>query len=100
MKKISIIGAGNVGTSAALYIAEKRLGHITLVDVREGLAHGKAIDLMQAAPLREYDIEIRGSSDFMDLMYSDVVVVTAGLPLNVPGTTNLLKVIELGPVEP
>jgi malate dehydrogenase len=78
MKKISIIGAGNVGTSAALYIAEKRLGHITLVDIREGLARGKAMDLMQAAPLREYDIEIRGSSDFMDLMYSDVVVVTAG----------------------
>lgn len=78
MKHISIIGAGNVGTSAALYIAEKHLGRITLLDIREGLARGKALDLMHAAPLRDYDMEIRGSSDFLDLMYSDVVVVTAG----------------------
>lgn len=78
MKKIAIIGAGNVGTSAALYIAEKRLGHVSLIDIKEGLARGKAMDLIQAAPLRDYDIEIRGSSDFMDLMYANVVVVTAG----------------------
>jgi len=78
MKKIAIIGAGNVGTSAALYIAEKRLGHVTLLDLKRGLARGKAMDLMQAAPLRDYDIDIQGSDDFLVLMYADVVVVTAG----------------------
>lgn len=78
MKKISIIGAGNVGTSAALYLAEKNLGHIQLVDVKEGLAGGKAMDLKQAAPLRHYDVDIRGSSDLDSIAGSQVIVIAAG----------------------
>ncbi len=78
MKKITIIGAGNVGTSAALYIAEKNLGDVHLIDIQPGLARGKALDLMQAAPIRDYDIRITGSDDFADMADSDVIVVTAG----------------------
>ena len=78
MKKVGIIGSGNVGTNAAFYIAEKRVADVCLIDVIEGLAEGKSLDLMEAAPIRGYDIEIRGSSAPEDLANSEVVVVTAG----------------------
>jgi malate dehydrogenase len=78
MKKVSIIGSGNVGTNAAFYIAEKRVADVFLIDVIEGLAEGKSLDLMEAAPIRGYDVEIRGSSVPGDLVDSAVVVVTAG----------------------
>src|SRR4030043_1025865 len=79
MKKVSIIGGGNVGSSTALYLAEKRIADIHLIDVIEGLAEGKALDAEEAAPIRHYDIELRGSTDFSNLKDSDVVVVTAGI---------------------
>jgi malate dehydrogenase len=79
MRKVSIIGSGNVGSSTALYLAEKRIADVFLFDVVEGLPEGKALDAEEGAPIRRYDIEIRGTEDFSQLVDSDVVVVTAGI---------------------
>ncbi len=78
MKKISIIGAGNVGANAAFYIAEKNFADVMLIDIVKGKAKGKALDLMEAAPIRSYDAKISGSDDFKDITGSDVVIITAG----------------------
>ncbi len=78
MKKVTIIGSGNVGVSSALYIAEKRIGDVVLIDIVEGLAKGRALDSQQSAPVRRYDTNIKGTTDFAEMADSDVVVVTAG----------------------
>jgi malate dehydrogenase len=78
MKKVSIIGAGNVGANAAFYIGEKNFADVMLVDVVEGRAKGKALDLMEAAPVRYYDAKIDGSDKIEDIVGSEVVVITAG----------------------
>ncbi len=80
MAKVTIIGSGNVGATSALYIAEKRIADVLLIDVVEGLARGKALDAIEAAPLRHYDTYIEGTEDFSAMVDSDVVVVTAGMP--------------------
>ena len=79
MNKVSIIGSGNVGSATALYLAEKKIADIYLIDIAEGLSEGKALDAEESAPIRKYDIEIRGTTDFSELAGSDVVVVTAGI---------------------
>ena len=78
MKKVSIIGAGNVGANAAFYIGEKNFADVMLVDIVEGRAKGKALDLMEAAPVRYYDAKISGSDSIEDIAGSEVVVITAG----------------------
>ncbi len=78
--KISIIGAGNVGASCALWAAAKELGDIVLVDIVEGVAKGKALDLAQCGPIERFDSRITGGSDYAATKDSDVVVITAGLP--------------------
>ncbi len=78
MKKVSIIGAGNVGANAAFYIGEKNFADVMLVDSVEGRAKGKALDLMEAAPMRYYDAKIDGSDSIADIAGSEVVVITAG----------------------
>ena len=78
-KKVSIIGAGNVGTATILYLAEKGVGDLVLVDVVDGLPTGKALDVSQSGPMRRYDVNIMGSNDFGATAGSDVVVITAGL---------------------
>lgn len=78
MAKVTIIGSGNVGAAAALYIAEKRIADVVLIDIAEGLAYGRAMDAIEAAPLRKYDTWINGTVDFSKMSDSDVVVVTAG----------------------
>jgi malate dehydrogenase len=90
--KISVVGAGNVGASAALYLAEAEMGDVTLVDIVEGVAKGKALDLLEAGPVRGYDTMIEGSGDMRSVAGSDLIVVTAGLPRK-PGMsrTDLLK---------
>jgi malate dehydrogenase len=77
--KVSVIGAGNVGAKAVYYIAEKNLADIVMVDVVDGLARSKALDFLHAAPLRGYEVTIRGSTDFAEIEGSDVVVITAGI---------------------
>ena len=80
--KISIIGAGNVGATCAHWAAAKELGDIVLLDIpeKEGVAKGKALDLMQCGPIEEFDSRVTGTSDYKDIAGSDVVVITAGLP--------------------
>lgn len=78
--KISIIGAGQVGATAALRIAEKQLAkEVVLVDIVEGLAKGKALDMAQAAHVEGHDVKIIGGEDFSLIKDSDIVVCTAGL---------------------
>jgi malate dehydrogenase len=78
MKRISIIGAGNVGTNTAFFIAEKRTAEVLLVDIKDGVAAGKSLDLMEAGPVRDYATSIRGTVKIGDIAGSDVVIITAG----------------------
>ena len=80
--KVSVIGAGNVGASCAMWAAEKELGDVVLLDIpdRVGVAQGKAIDLWCCGPIERFDSKIIGTSDYKDIAGSDVVVLTAGLP--------------------
>lgn len=77
--KITIIGAGNVGATAAHWALSRRLGNIVLLDVMEGIPQGKALDLWQAGPLDGYAGTVTGSNDYTDSANSDVVIITAGL---------------------
>jgi malate dehydrogenase len=78
VKHVSIVGGGNVGTNTAFFVAENRAASVTLVDVREGITTGKALDLMEAAPIRGYDTRIQGSDRIQSIEGSDVVVIAAG----------------------
>jgi malate dehydrogenase len=78
-KKITIIGAGNVGATAAHWAASRRLGDVVLLDVVEGIPQGKALDLLQAGPVDEFSNIVTGSNDYKDSADSDVVIITAGL---------------------
>jgi len=84
--KISVIGAGNVGSLTAMRIAQDGLGDVLLIDVVKGRAHGKAMDLEDARPLLKYNYHIKGCDDISELKGSDIVVVTAGLA-RTPGMT-------------
>lgn len=78
-KKLTVVGAGNVGATAAHWAASKELGDIVLLDVVEGVPQGKALDLMQAAPVEGYDCFITGTNNYEDTADSDVVIITAGI---------------------
>ena len=78
-KKITIIGAGNVGATAAHWALVRRLGDVVLLDVMEGIPQGKALDLWQSGPLDGYPGNMMGSNDYADTKDSDVVIITAGL---------------------
>lgn len=78
--KISVIGAGFVGSTAAHWAASKELGDVTLIDINEGAAQGKALDLMQSSPVEGFDSFVQGGSDYALTKDSDVVIITAGLP--------------------
>lgn len=88
MSKITVVGAGNVGASAALYLAEAELGDVVMVDIAEGVAKGKGLDLLEAGPVRGYDSFTEGSGDMKAVAGSDVVIVTAGFPRK-PGMSRL-----------
>jgi malate dehydrogenase len=79
-KKVSIVGAGNVGATAAHWIAAKELADVVLIDVVEGVPQGKALDLLEAMPIAKQDVNIIGSNDYAATVHSDVVVITAGIP--------------------
>ena len=78
MKRISIIGSGNVGTNTAFFIAERRATDVLLVDIKDGVAAGKSLDLMEAGPLRGYVTSIRGTVRIDDIAGSDIVIIAAG----------------------
>jgi len=79
-RKVSIIGAGNVGASAAERIVQRRLADVVMVDIIEGLPQGKALDLNEAGPVDGYDFRLAGSNGYEETRDSDVVVITSGLP--------------------
>lgn len=78
-KKITIIGAGNVGATAAHWAASRNLGDVVLLDVVEGVPQGKALDLLQSGPVDGFNNRLIGSNDYADSANSDVVIITAGL---------------------
>ncbi|MBN2516513.1 MAG: malate dehydrogenase [Deltaproteobacteria bacterium] len=84
--KVSVVGAGFVGTMAAQRIAEKNLADVVLVDIIEGIPQGKALDMVQSSALEEIDVTIKGTNEFSHMEGSDIVVVTAGFP-RTPGMT-------------
>ncbi|NJK78865.1 MAG: malate dehydrogenase [Chloroflexaceae bacterium] len=92
-KKISIIGAGNVGSTTAHWLAAKELGDIVMLDIVEGVPQGKGLDLLQAGPIEGYDAMIVGTNDYADTANSDVIVITSGAPRK-PGMSreDLIKV--------
>src|SRR5947207_10817266 len=77
--KVTVIGAGNVGATAAQRIAEAGLADVVLVDIVEGLPQGKGLDLAEAAPVVGHDSRVTGTNDYADTAGSDIVVVTSGL---------------------
>lgn len=87
-KKVSVIGGGNVGASCACYLAELNLADVVLVDIVEGLAAGKALDMTEGGPVRSFDVELVGSQDLDAIAGSDVVVLTAGVPRK-PGMSRM-----------
>lgn len=85
-KKITVIGAGHVGATCAQLLAYKKLGHIYIIDVVEGLPQGKALDITESAPLEGFDSKVVGTNNYEDTAGSDIVVITAGLARK-PGMT-------------
>lgn len=79
MKKITVIGAGNVGTTTAQLIAERGLADVVLIDVLEGVPQGKALDIFEACPLWHSNANVTGTNNYADTAGSDIAVITAGL---------------------
>ncbi len=79
-RKISVIGAGNVGGTTAQRLAERNLGDIVLLDINEGLAQGKALDIMESAPIEGFDVRVTGTANYDDTAGSHLVVVSSGVP--------------------
>lgn len=78
-KKITVVGAGNVGATAAQRLADKELGDVVLIDIIEGMPQGKALDLAETAPIEGYDSRLVGSNGYKESIDSDIVVITSGL---------------------
>jgi len=79
-KKVTVIGAGNVGATAAQRLAEKQLCDVVLVDIVEGIPQGKTLDLNEAAPIEKHDCHLTGVNSYEDTAGSDIVIITAGIP--------------------
>src|SRR6202165_4598732 len=77
--KITVVGAGNVGATAAHWLAAKELGDVVLVDIVEGVPQGKSLDLAEAAPVEGFDVRLTGTNSYEETADSDVVIITAGL---------------------
>ncbi|HUS06065.1 MAG TPA: malate dehydrogenase [Bryobacteraceae bacterium] len=79
-KKVTVVGAGNVGANCALRIADKELADVVLVDVVEGVPQGKALDILESGPIEGYDVTVAGANNYEPTANSDIVVITAGFP--------------------
>jgi malate dehydrogenase len=79
-KKIAVIGAGNVGATTAMYLAEANVADVVMVDIIEGVPQGKGLDLTQAGPVRGYNAKVTGTNQIKDIKGADIVIMTAGLP--------------------
>src|SRR5271169_6811632 len=91
-KKVTVIGAGNVGATLAHRIVDKQLADVVVIDILEGVPQGKCLDLLEAGPIEGYDVKVKGTNDYADTANSDIVVMTAGFPRK-PGMSrdDLLK---------
>src|SRR3990172_7942785 len=78
-KKVTVVGAGNVGATVAQRIVEAELADVVLVDITEGMPQGKALDLMEAGPVMAYNTTITGTNTYEDTAGSDIIVITAGI---------------------
>ena len=85
-KKVTIVGAGNVGSTTALRIADRDYADITLLDVVEGLPQGKALDMLESGPIERFDTHLIGTEDYADTAGSDLVIITSGMARR-PGMT-------------
>ena len=79
-KKVTVVGAGNVGANCALRIADKELADVVLVDVVEGVPQGKGLDIQQSGPVQGYDVSLAGANDYELTADSDIAIITAGFP--------------------
>ena len=79
-KKVTVVGSGNVGATAAHWIAAKELADVVLIDIVEGVPQGKGLDLLEAMPIEKRDSHIMGTQDYADTANSDIVVIPAGIP--------------------
>ena len=79
-RKVTVVGAGNVGATAAQRLAEKELCDVVLIDIVEGVPQGKALDLTEAAPIEKHDAHLTGTNDYAASADSDIVIITAGIP--------------------
>ena len=79
-KKVTVVGAGNVGATAGQGIAGKQLADVVLIDIIEGVPQGKALDLAESGPIEGYDCRLTGTNNYADTANSDIVVITAGIP--------------------
>jgi len=79
-KKVTVVGAGNVGANCALRLADKELADVVLVDVVEGVPQGKALDLLESGPVQGYDVTVTGANDYEPTANSEIVILTAGFP--------------------
>src|SRR4030043_69414 len=79
-QKVTVVGAGNVGATAAQRLAEKELCDVVLVDIMEGVPQGKALDLAQAAPVEKHDAHLIGANTYEASANSDIIIITAGIP--------------------
>ena len=77
--KITVVGAGNVGATAAHWIASKELADVVLVDIVDGVPQGKALDLAETAPIEGFDVSLKGAQGYEETAGSDIVIITAGL---------------------
>ncbi len=78
-KKVTVVGSGNVGATAAFLTAQKELADVVLIDVVEGVPQGKALDMYEASPIQGYDVAFQGSNHYEDTAGSDLVIITAGI---------------------
>src|SRR5690606_41246546 len=78
--KITVVGAGMTGSTTAHWCAAANLGDVVLIDVDEGIARGRALDLAQSSPVEGFDVDVVGTADYADTAGSDVIVITAGSP--------------------
>jgi len=78
-KKVTVVGAGHVGATAAFLAAQRELADIVLLDIMEGVPQGKALDMFEASPILGYNANVRGTNDYADTANSDLVIITAGI---------------------
>ena len=94
-KKISLIGAGQIGGTLAHLISIKELADVVLFDVSEGIAKGKALDIAQSTAVDGFNCNLIGTNKYEDIKNSDVIIITAGVPFGKVGTTNTLRIAKI-----